>query len=233
MTMAPLIANDLVITGISGGEYGIRGFIDGWDPKTGAHLWRRYTIAGPGEKGADTWPGDTYKHGGGPTWITGTYDPDLDLVYWGVGNGGPWNAEFRKGDNLYVGAVVALKPKTGEIAWHYQFSPNDPWDYDGVNENIIADVDIDGETKKVIIHDDRNGFMYVVDRTNGKLLKANQFVDKLNWADGIDMKTGRPIESAITKIVAAGKAAGILSPTWRKPNGIWNWAQPLSPLALT
>lgn len=220
MTMAPLIANDVVITGISGGEYGIRGFIDGWDPKTGAHLWRRYTIAGPGEKGADTWPGDTYKHGGGPTWITGTYDPELDLVYWGVGNGGPWNAEFRKGDNLYVGAVVALKPKTGEIAWHYQFSPNDPWDYDGVNENIIADMDIDGEKKKVIIHADRNGFMYVIDRTNGKLLKANQFVDKLNWADGIDMKTGRPIESAITKKM---RKEGAEVQVWPSALGGKNW----------
>ena len=220
MTMAPLIANDVVITGISGGEYGIRGFIDGWDPKTGAHLWRRYTIAGPGEKGADTWPGETYKHGGGPTWITGTYDPDLDLVYWGVGNGGPWNAEFRKGDNLYVGSVVALKPKTGEIAWHYQFSPNDPWDYDGVNENIIADMDIDGEKKKVILHADRNGYMYVIDRTNGKLLKANQFVDKLNWADGIDMKTGRPIESALTKKM---RTEGAEVQIWPSALGGKNW----------
>ncbi len=220
MTMAPLIANNVVITGISGGEYGIRGFIDGWDPDSGAHLWRRYTVAGPGEKGGDTWPRDTYKHGGAPTWITGTYDPELDLVYWGAGNGGPWNAEFRKGDNLYVGSVLAIRPKTGEVAWHYQFSPNDPYDYDGVNENIIVDTEIDGKMHKTIIHADRNGFLYIIDRTNGKLLKASQFIDELNWADGIDMKTGRPIESELTKKM---RATGAKVDIWPSAFGGKNW----------
>ncbi len=219
MTMAPLIADGVVLTGISGGEYGTRGFIDGWDPATGRHLWRRFTTAAPGEKGGDTWPGDTHKHGGAPTWITGTYDPDLGLVYWGTGNGGPWNAEFRKGDNLYVASVLALRPKTGEIAWHYQFSPNSRYDHDAVSENILADVTIDGKSHKAILHVDRNGFTYVIDRANGKLLSAEQYVDKLNWADGVDMKTGRPILSAATKKVQAGEAVEI----WPGVFGGKNW----------
>ena len=220
MTVAPLIANGVLITGISGGEYGIRGFIDGWDPNTGKQLWRRYTVPAPGEKGNDTWPGDTWKHGGAPTWITGTYDPDLDLVYWGAGNGGPWNAEFRKGDNLYINSVLALRPKTGEIAWHFQFSPNDPWDYDGVNENVIADIEIEGKLRKVILHADRNGYFYVIDRTNGELIAANQFVKYLNWADGIDMKTGRPIESALTKKM---RATNEKVTVWPSAFGGKNW----------
>jgi alcohol dehydrogenase (cytochrome c) len=198
MTVAPLIANGVVLTGISGGEYGTRGFIDGWDPETGERLWRRYTTAAPGEPGGDTWPGDTAMAGGGPTWLTGSYDPDLDLVYWGTGNGGPWNAEFRKGDNLYITSVLALRPKTGEIAWHYQFSPNDPYDYDGVNELVNAELVIDGKMRKVIMQANRNAFFYVLDRETGELLRANPFV-KQTWADGIDMESGRPIESDITK----------------------------------
>lgn len=220
MTVAPLIANGVLITGISGGEYGIRGFLDGWDPATGRKLWRRYTVAGPGEPGADTWPGDTWKHGGAPTWLTGTYDPELDLVYWGTGNGGPWNAEFRKGDNLYINSVLAIRPKTGEMAWYYQFSPNDPYDYDGVNENVIADLRIDGEVRKVILHADRNGFFYVIDRTDGELIAANAFVDRINWADGIDMKTGRPIESALTKHM---RETGEMIEVWPSAFGGKNW----------
>jgi alcohol dehydrogenase (cytochrome c) len=219
MTVAPLVANGVVITGISGGEYGVRGFIDGWDSATGRHLWRRFTTAAPGEKGGDTWPGDTHKQGAAPTWITGSYDADLDLVYWGTGNGGPWNAEFRKGDNLYVASVLALKPKTGEIAWHYQFSPNSRFDHDGVNENVMADIEIDGKMHKVIMHADRNGYFYVIDRTNGKLLAANSFVDNLNWADGIDMKTGRPIMSETTKKLIAGETVEV----WPGAFGGKNW----------
>lgn len=202
MTVAPLVANGVLITGISGGEYGTRGFIDGWDPETGERLWRFYTTAAPGEPGGDTWPGDTALSGGGPTWLTGSYDPDLDLVYWGTGNGGPWNAEFRKGDNLYITSVLALRPKTGELVWHYQFSPNDPYDYDGVNELVNAELEIDGKMRKVIMQANRNAFFYVLDRETGELLKANPFV-KQTWADGIDMKTGRPIESEITKRMRA------------------------------
>ena len=129
MTAAPLIANGVVMTGIAGGEYGTRGFIDGWDPQTGKQLWRIYTTAAPGEKG-----GDTASKGGAPTWLTGAYDPELDLVYWGTGNGDPLNAELRKGDNLYICSVVAFRPKTGEMVWHYQFSPNDLYDYDATEQ---------------------------------------------------------------------------------------------------
>lgn len=219
MTLAPLVTPHAVITGISGGEYGIRGYIDGWDLKTGKHLWRRFTVAGPGEPGNETWPGDTWKHGGAPTWITGSYDPELNLVYWGTGNGGPWNAEFRKGDNLYITSTLALRPETGEIAWHYQYTPNDPWDYDEVGENILVDMEIDGKQRKAMIHVARNGFLYVLDRTNGELLAANQYIKYLNWADGVDMKTGRPIESALSKKMRSGEEIVV----WPGAFGGKNW----------
>jgi alcohol dehydrogenase (cytochrome c) len=203
MTGAPLIANGVLMTGIAGGEYGTRGFIDGWDLETGKNLWRLFTTAAPGEKGGDTWPGDTAQKGGAPTWLTGAYDPDLDLVYWGTGNGGPWNAEARKGDNLYVDSVLAFRPKTGELVWHYQFSPNDPFDYDSTEVGMLIDLKVDGSNRKVLAQANRNGFFYVLDRANGKLLAANPYV-KVNWADKIDMATGRPVESAVFKRIRAG-----------------------------
>ena len=203
MTGAPIVANGVLMTGIAGGEYGTRGFIDGWDPETGKQLWRTFTTAAGKDKGADTWPGDTAQKGGAPTWLTGAYDPDLDLVYWGTGNGGPWNPEVRKGDNLYVCSVLAFRPKTGELVWHYQFSPNDPYDYDATDPGMLVDLKIGGAMRKVLIQANRNGFFYVLDRKDGKLLAANPYV-KVNWADGIDMKTGRPIESAKTKSIRAG-----------------------------
>jgi glucose dehydrogenase len=141
--------------------------------------------------------------GGAPTWLTGAYDPDLDLVYWGTGNGGPWNAEARKGDNLYVDSVLAFRPKTGQLVWHYQFSPNDPFDYDSTEVGMLVDLRIDGRTRKVLAQANRNGFFYVLDRADGKLLAANPYV-KVNWADRIDMATGRPVESAKFKSVRAG-----------------------------
>ena len=203
MTGAPLIANGVLMTGIAGGEYGTRGFIDGWDPETGKQLWRLYTTAAGSDKGADSWPGDTAMKGGAPSWLTGAYDPELDLVYWGTGNGGPWNAEARKGDNLYVDSVLAFRPKTGQLVWHYQFSPNDPYDYDSTEVGMLVDMQIDGKPRKVLAQANRNGFFYVLDRTDGKLLAANPYV-KVNWADKIDMGTGRPVESAVTKRIRAG-----------------------------
>lgn len=203
LTAAPLIANGVLMTGISGGEYGTRGFIDGWDPKTGKKLWRFYTTAAPNEKGGDTWPGETYLHGGAPTWLTGSYDPELDLVYWGTGNGGPWNAEARKGDNLHINSVLAFRPKTGELVWHFQFSPNDPFDYDSTEVGMLVDMDIGGSKRKVLAQANRNGFFYVLDRATGKLLAANPYV-RVNWADKIDLSTGRPVESAVTQRVRAG-----------------------------
>jgi alcohol dehydrogenase (cytochrome c) len=218
-TVAPQIANGVVVTGISGAEFGIRGFLDGWDPDTGKHLWRRYTTAGPGEKGHDTWePRQAYEHGGASTWITGSYDPELDLMYWGTGNAGPWNPAVRKGDNLYVASVIAVRPKTGEIAWHYQFVPNDSFDWDSLWELILTDMTIDGQKRKVVMQMNRNGFLYVIDRTNGKLLSAKPF-GKVNWATHVDMKTGRPVESEETKKLRAG--GEILM--WPSVRGAKNW----------
>jgi alcohol dehydrogenase (cytochrome c) len=222
MTVAPLVADGVVITGISGAEFGTRDFIDGWDPKTGEHLWRTYTVPGTGEPGNDTWQGDTWKLGGGSTWITGSFDPELHTVYWGIGNPGPFNAAVRPGDNLYTCSVLALEPKTGKIKWHYQFSPNNPFDYDAVAEMVLATLDIEGKPTPVLMDANRNGFFYVLDRTNGKLLAANPYV-KVNWASGIDMKTGRPIETEISAKARAGEKVVV----WPSILGGKNW-EPMS-----
>ncbi len=218
-TVAPQIANGVLITGISGAEFGIRGFLDGWDPDTGKKLWRRYTTAGPGEKGHETWePRDTYKNGGASTWITGSYDPELDLAYWGTGNAGPWNPASRKGDNLYAASVIAIRPKTGEIVWHYQFIPNDAFDWDSLWELILTDMVIDGQKRKVVMQMNRSGFLYVIDRTNGKLISAKPF-GKVNWATHVDMATGRPVESDETKKLRAGGTIEM----WPSVRGAKNW----------
>jgi alcohol dehydrogenase (cytochrome c) len=203
-TVAPLVADGVVITGISGAEFGIRGFIDGWDPETGKHLWRRFTTAIKGEPGGDTWAGDSAQLGGGSTWITGSYDPDTKTVFWGIGNPGPFNAAGRKGDNLYTCSVLALDPKTGDIKWHYQFSPNNPFDYDSVAEMVLATVTIDGKPTKVVLNANRNGFFYVLDRATGKPLAANPYV-KVNWASSIDLKTGRPVETDVAQKARTGE----------------------------
>jgi alcohol dehydrogenase (cytochrome c) len=216
-TVAPLIADGVVIVGISGGEYGIRGYIEGYDAMTGERLWRTYTIPAPGEPGSETWPeGDAWERGSGPAWLTGTYDPDLNTVYWGVGNAGPWNASVRDGDNLYTLSALALDPKTGNIKWHYQFNPNDPFDYDGTNELVMAEL----EGQKVIMQANRNGFYYVINRETGKLISAEPFVDKLTWADGVDLETGRPIETKASVKARAGEQVEI----WPSVFGGKNWA---------
>ena len=220
ITGAPLVANGVVITGMSGAEYGVRGFLDGYDPETGKRLWRLYTIPAPGEKGSETWPkDDSWQHGGGSTWITGSYDPELDLVFWGIGNAGPWNPGGRPGDNLYTASVLAIKPKTGEVAWHYQLVPNEMFDLDAAWEWILADIPVDGAKRKVMMHFSRGGFLYVLDRTNGKLLAANAF-EKVNWAKQVDMKTGRPVESDVAKRVRAGEQIELWPGQW----GAKNWA---------
>ena len=223
MTHAPLIAGGVLITGISGGEYGTRGFIDGWDLKTGEKKWHRFTTAAPNEKGGDTWKPGMYEKGGAPTWLTGSYDPELDLVYWGTGNGGPWNAAARGGDSLYICSVLAIKPSTGEIVWHYQFSPGDPYDYDGVNELVLADLPIDGKMTKAVMQANRNGYFYVLDRTNGKLLSANPFAKKITWASGIDIKTGRPIDTPLTATVRKTEVAPDFIEVWPSAFGGKNW----------
>ena len=217
---APQIANGVLITGISGAEFGVRGFLDGYDPETGKQLWRRYTIPAAGEKGSETWPNATAAaRGGGSTWITGSYDPQLDLVYWGTGNAAPWNPDSRAGDNLYTASVLAIKPKTGEIVWYYQLVPNEMFDLDANWEWIIADVQHEGRPRKVIMHMSRGGFLYVVDRTNGQLIAAPAF-EKTSWASHVDLKTGRPVETALTQEFRAGKQMELWPGQW----GAKNWA---------
>src|SRR5436190_7843374 len=220
LTVAPLAVNGVLVTGISGAEFGIRGFIDGWDTETGKHLWRRYTIPARGEKGNETWPQDNnaWEVGGGSAWITGSYDPELDLMYWGIGNPAPWASQSRAGDNLYTSSVLALRPKTGEIAWHYQFTPNDAYDYDSCWELILAELRVAGKPRKVAMQLNRNGFLYVLDRATGELLSAKAY-EKVNWASQIDMKTGRPDETEIAKSIREAKA----TEHWPSTRGAKNW----------
>jgi alcohol dehydrogenase (cytochrome c) len=220
MTVAPLVANAVVIAGVSGAEFGVRGYLEGYDPQTGKQMWRTYTIPEKGEPGSETWAGDSEKTGGGSTWVTGSYDPELDLVFWGIGNPAPWNPLNRKGDNLHTNSIVAFHPKDGKPVWFYQMTPNDPFDYDGVNELIHADLTIDGTPRKVIMQANRNGFLYVLERATGKLLAANNFV-KVNWADRIDMKTGRPVWSEATKTIIAEGGKFLIYPAVA---GGKNWA---------
>ena len=191
-TAAPLVIGDKVISGIAGGEYGIRGFLDAYDAKTGELAWRFYTIPGEGEPYNDTWEDDSWKTGGAPTWITGAYDPDLNLVYWGTGNPGPdWNGEAREGDNLYSDSVVALDADTGELKWHFQFTPHDVHDWDATQIPILIDIEFDGRPRKLLLFPNRNGFFYVLDRVTGEFLRGTAFA-KQTWAERID-ENGRPI----------------------------------------
>ena len=193
MTLAPLIVKDKVIVSVAGGEYGIRGFISAYDAATGEEVWRFYTIPGPGEPGNETWEGDSWRYGGASAWLTGSYDPDTNLIYWGIGNPGPdWNPAQRRGDNLYSDSVVALDADTGELDWYFQFTPNDPYDYDAVQIPVLVDYPAqDGSSLKLMLWGNRNGFFYVLDRTNGRFVNGREFVD-LNWAEGLD-DAGRPI----------------------------------------
>ncbi|MBI1354276.1 MAG: PQQ-dependent dehydrogenase, methanol/ethanol family [Acidobacteria bacterium] len=193
LTMAPLAVKDKILIGPAGGEYGIRGFLDAYDAATGERAWRFNTVPGPGEKGHETWENDAWKTGGGSAWLTGSYDPELDLIYWGVGNPSPdWNASVRPGDNLYTDSVVALDADTGELRWHFQFTPHDEWDWDAVQVPVLADMEIDGKARKLLLWGNRNGFFYVLDRTDGSFLLGKPFT-KQTWAEGLDA-TGRPIK---------------------------------------
>jgi alcohol dehydrogenase (cytochrome c) len=203
---APIVANGVLISGVAGGESTTRGFLDGWNPDTGEKLWRRYTIPAPGEPGSETWPAnsDAWKYGGGSLWRSGSYDPQLDLVYWGVGNAEPYDPRPREArDSLYTDSVLAIRPKTGEIACYYQYTPNDVYDVDATDEQVLADLQIDGQMRKVMIQSNKNGFMYVVDRTNCKLIAARPYT-KINWASGVDLATGRPQLTGIYKDFLAG-----------------------------
>ena len=187
-TVLPLAVDGKIIIGTSGAEFGIRGFITARDSETGEEVWKFHTIPAPGEPGGDTWPGDTYKYGGGSAWVTGAYDPELNSIYWGVGQPGPWDRHAHPGDNLYTNSTVVLDPDTGALKFHFQYTPNDPYDYDGVNETVLADID----GQKVWLHADRNGHFYSIDRTNGSFNYAVP-LGKVNWNRGFDPETGRPI----------------------------------------
>ncbi len=181
-TLAPLVVKNLVVVGTSGAEFGILGHIDAYDLDTGRRVWRRYNIPKPNEPGGDTWPakGEARNRGGGSAWITGTYDPELDLMYWGTGNPSPdFHGDVRPGANLYTSSVVAIDPDDGAQRWHYQWTPHDLWDYDGNNENIL--IDLDG--RKLLAHFDKNGFFFVLDRTNGQLVSVAPFVERLDWGE--------------------------------------------------
>ena len=202
MTGAPLIADGVLLVGMAGAEYGSRGYIEGYDPDSGKRLWRRYTVPRPGEPGADSWPdhaanGERRQHFLDDRRCS---IPTSDLVFWGIGNPAPWNPLLRKGDDLYTNSILAIRPKTGEVAWHYQMSPNDPFDHDNITSIILADMTIDGRPTKVLLQAARNGFFYVLERKTGQLIAANPYV-KVTWATGIDKETGRPIWSEATKKV--------------------------------
>lgn len=215
VTMAPLAIKDKIVVGVGGGEYGIRGYIVAYEAETGEEAWRFYTIPGPGEPGHDSWEGDDWEHGGASVWVTGSYDPELNLTYWGVGNPGPdWNAGQRPGDNLYSDSVVALDADTGELKWHFQFTPNDGYDYDSVQVPVLVDRDWNGKPEKLMLWANRNGYFYVLDRVTGEFLLGKPFV-KVNWASGLDAN-GRPIQTP--------QPDGM--PTWPGNQGGTNWYPP-------
>ena len=194
-TSAPLVVKDEVIVGTSGGDSGVRGFVAAYDAKKGTLRWRLWTIPGPGEFGSGSWPGDSYLHGGGTTWMPGTYDPELDTLYWTTSNAAPdFEGDSRPGDDLYTACVLAIDASTGKLKWHFQFTPHDLYDYDANQTSVLVDKEENGVPRKLLLQANRNGFFYVLDRTDGKFLRAVPFVEKLNWATGIDA-SGRPLVS--------------------------------------
>jgi len=192
-TSAPLVVKDKVIVGTSGGDDGVRGFVVAFNAETGKEAWRLWTIPAPGEPGNESWPGNMYLRGGGTTWMPGTYDPELNLIFWGTSNPAPdFDGGPRPGDDLYTDCVLAIDPDTGKLKWHFQFMPHDLYDYDATEVPVLVDATYKGQPRKLLVQANRNGFLYVLDRTNGAFLNAIQFSDKLTWAKGIDEK-GRPI----------------------------------------
>lgn len=194
-TSAPLVVKDEVIVGTSGGDSGVRGFVAAYDARTGTLRWKLWTIPGPGEFGSNSWPGDMYLHGGATTWMPGTYDPELDTLYWTTSNAAPdFDGSSRPGDDLYTACVLAIDANTGKLKWYFQFTPHDLYDYDANETPVLIDVQENGVQQRLLLQANRNGFFYVLDRTSGKFLRATQFLEKLNWATGIDA-SGRPLLS--------------------------------------
>jgi len=219
ITVAPLVVNRSVVVGVSGGEFGAKGFLAAFDVSTGRRQWRFDTIPGPGEAGHETWKNDAWKSGGGGTWITGSYDPSTDLIYWGVGNPSPgFSGDVRPGDNLFTDSVIALHAATGKLAWYFQFTPHDEQDRDAAQTPVLADLPINGAVRKVICWPNRNGFYYVLDRVTGEFLAGTPFVE-VTWAKGLDSK-GRPILSDLVRVSTQGRS---ISPG---VDGGTNWQNP-------
>lgn len=227
ITSPPLVVKNLVVTGFGGGEYGARGNITAYNQADGKQVWRTWTVPGPGETGSDSWKGDSFQHGGGTAWLTGSYDPATNTIFYGTSNPGPWNAAVRgsgtsdygKFTNLYTASTVAFDADSGKIKWHLQTTPHDAWDYDGVNEAVLADLTIGGQKVPTMMKADRNGFFYVANRTTGKLISAQTFVPT-NWAKSIDLATAKPVEDPAKRPRLDHKAVDIC------PNlvGGKNWA---------
>jgi alcohol dehydrogenase (cytochrome c) len=225
ITGAPLVVKNLVLTGVAGGEFGIRGFVKAFDVESGALQWTAYTIPGPGEPGNETWPGDTWKNGGGPTWTTGVYDPALNLVYWNTGNAAPWNCHVREGDNKWTASTIAIDADSGAIEWGYQYTPWDCWDYDAVSTPVLADVELgEGRVTKALFHHDKNGFFYALDRTNGEFIYGEPIVPGINWTFGLDPATGRPNVNPDMLAASGGPEVGPVIPSLE---GAIDW-QPLA-----
>ena len=219
ITVAPLALKDKVIIGVSGGEYGIRGFLDAYSAEAGAHLWRFWTVPGPGEAGHDTWEGDSWKTGSAATWVTGSYDPALDLLYWGTGNPGPdYDGDVRRGDNLYAESLIALDASTGKLKWHFQFTPHDTHDWDANHVPVLIDAAFRQRPRKLVAVANRNGFFYLFDRQSGEFLLGKQF-GKQTWAKGLDER-GRPIPLPATE----PKPEGTL--VYPGVHGATNWNSP-------
>jgi alcohol dehydrogenase (cytochrome c) len=216
-THAPLVVGDKVIAGTAGGEYGVRGWIAAWDVSTGEEVWRFHTVPSPDQPGGDTWAGDSWLHGGAPIWLTGSYDPEANLTYWGTGNPGPdWDGRGRLGDNLYSCAVIALNPDTGELVWHYQFSPHNEFDWDATQTPVLVDAEWEGESRKLMLFANRNGIYYVLDRVTGEFLLGRSFA-RTNWVDGFDAD-GRPNQ------VVHSTVEGVL--VYPGNQGATNWYPP-------
>ena len=219
MTLAPLALDGKVIVGVSGAEAGVRGFVDAYDSATGEQLWRFWTIPAPGEPGSETWQGDEWQTGGGSTWLTGSYDPDIGLLYWTVGNPAPdWNGDVRPGDNLYSCSIVALDPGTGELRWHFQFTPHDTHDWDANQIPILFDAEFDGTERRIVALANRNAFYYLIDRETGEFLHGSEY-SKQTWARGLD-ETGRPIVIPGTDPTEEGNLV------WPSLQGATNWFSP-------
>ncbi|MYD00095.1 MAG: PQQ-dependent dehydrogenase, methanol/ethanol family [Gammaproteobacteria bacterium] len=219
LTLAPLTVKDKVIVGVSGAEAGVRGYIDAYDAETGELAWRTYTIPAPGEPGSETWGGNSWETGGGSTWLTGSYDPELDLLYWPIGNPAPdWNGDVRPGDNLYTDCLLALDPDTGEMIWYFQFTPHDTHDWDANQIQVLLDAEWEGEPRKLVVTANRNAFYYVLDRETGEFLHGQEY-SKQTWAEGLD-ENGRPIVIPGTDPTEEGVLV------WPSLQGAANWFSP-------